>query len=127
MITGVVLNKENNSPIQFANVALLNNGVPTGHGVATGAAGNFSIENNGTGANQVQVSFIGFKPQTFAIGAMSPMIFLEPASVAIGTAEIVGTRNPFLEKERQAWLYVLGFILVIIAASIIVSRNGQAS
>ena len=85
-ITGEVIDKATNVPVIGANVSVSG----TTGGAITDMAGKFSINLPG-GANQLQVTFIGYQKQVISVQpGGSYKIFLEPDVTMIDEVVVVG-------------------------------------
>ncbi len=124
-ITGRVVEKNNNAPIEQATIRLLNvkDSSMVG-GIASARNGNFSLKKIPNGSYLLHISFVGFDPmyQPLRItGKTNPVrlgnIALEDASIELGEAVVIGkapevaVRNDTVEYNADSYKVTEGSML----------------
>jgi iron complex outermembrane receptor protein len=109
-VTGRVLSRENNEPLQGANVTLEGSVL----GASSGAGGDFLLRNIPPGRHSLQVSMIGYRAKRvsdFSVISGDTSVFtfeLEPAPVEAEPVVVTAARREQLLTEVPASVSVVG-------------------
>lgn len=115
-IKGSIIDKEENRPVEFANIALYTIDSTFVSGCSSNGKGLFKIDKIPVGDYYINISYIGYEASTIILSALSRNtdlgnIILEPASVNIGDVEvtaagIVNSRDRYIAYPSKKQLQI---------------------